>query len=65
MGDFTVKIDMDKCTGCGTCYDVCAFDVFAEPSGDSKAVVIAEDNCTGCESCSSQCSEEAIEIIEN
>ena len=64
MGDFTVKIDMDKCTGCGTCYDVCAFDVYGEPV-DGKVVMLVEDNCTGCESCASQCPEECIEIIEN
>jgi NAD-dependent dihydropyrimidine dehydrogenase PreA subunit len=64
MGEFTVKIDMDKCTGCGTCYDVCAFDVYGEPA-DGKAVIVEEDNCTGCESCASQCPEEVIEIIEN
>ena len=64
MGDFRVKIDFDKCTGCGTCEEVCAFDVYLPPA-EGKAVIANMDNCAGCRSCESQCPEEAIEIIEN
>lgn len=64
MSDFTIKIDMDACTGCGTCYEVCAFDVYDEPE-DGKAVIVEMDNCTGCLSCESQCPEEAIKVTEN
>ncbi|MBD3351320.1 MAG: 4Fe-4S dicluster domain-containing protein [Candidatus Lokiarchaeota archaeon] len=64
MGDFTIKIDMDACTGCGECYNNCGFDVYDEPEG-GKANIVDEDACTGCRSCESQCPEEAIEIIEN
>ncbi|MBD3354077.1 MAG: hypothetical protein GF364_21525 [Candidatus Lokiarchaeota archaeon] len=42
MGDFTIKIDMDKCTGCGECYENCAFDVYDEPE-DGKANIVDED----------------------
>ncbi|MHA1820398.1 MAG: ATP-binding protein [Promethearchaeota archaeon] len=60
---FKIVIDMDKCTGCGTCYDVCAFDVYGEPV-DGKANIVAMENCTGCRSCESQCPEEAITVEE-
>lgn len=60
---FNIKIDEEKCTGCGTCFDVCAFDVYDEPQ-DGKASIVAMENCTGCRSCESQCPENAIEIEE-
>jgi NAD-dependent dihydropyrimidine dehydrogenase PreA subunit len=60
---FQIIIDMDKCTGCGNCYDVCAFDVYGEPEG-GKANILEMDNCTGCRSCESQCPEQAITVNE-
>lgn len=60
---FKINIDMEKCNGCGTCYEVCAFEVYGEPV-DGKANVLHPEDCTGCRSCESQCPQEAIEIIE-
>ena len=60
---FQIKINLEKCTGCGTCYDVCAFDCYSEPK-DGKVSVVDAEACTGCRSCESQCPEECIEIIE-
>ena len=61
-----VKVDVEKCTGEGTCVDVCPVAVFElqEVEGETKAVVVAEDDCLICMACEVQCPEAAIEIIE-
>lgn len=63
---FDIKLDMDACSGCGTCYEVCPSECFGEPEG-GKVNVIEEnrEDCVGCRACETQCPEEAIEIIEN
>lgn len=57
-----IKIDLEKCTGCGTCIDVCPVGVFELREGKSAAVNINE--CLVCRSCEAQCPENAIEVIE-
>jgi len=52
------KVDQDKCSGCGTCVDVCPNEVFE--LSDDKSQVVHPDDCTGCEQCVSECPEEAI-----
>jgi NAD-dependent dihydropyrimidine dehydrogenase PreA subunit len=59
------KVDADKCTGCGTCYDVCPADpvVFSEPDPDNenyKSKVLNPDDCQECFACVENCPEEAI-----
>ncbi|MFY9141211.1 MAG: 4Fe-4S binding protein [Thermacetogeniaceae bacterium] len=56
------KVDHDKCTGCGTCADVCPSEVF--DIEDDKAVVARPDDCTDCETCVEECPEEAITLEE-
>jgi NAD-dependent dihydropyrimidine dehydrogenase PreA subunit len=62
----SVKVDLKKCTGEGTCVDTCPVEVFElqEVDGEAKAVVVAEDECIVCRACEVQCPEEAIEVIE-
>jgi len=57
-----VKVDVDKCTGCGTCVDVCPAGVFELVEGKSSPVNM--DECLACHTCESQCPENAIEVIE-
>jgi len=53
-----VKIDKDKCNGCGNCLDVCP--VQAIKIEDNKAVVSEE--CIDCGACITQCPSGAISI---
>ena len=53
------KVDAEKCSGCGSCADVCPTEAITLK--DDVAVVDV-DECTDCASCVDECPEEAIEV---
>lgn len=57
-----IKIDVEKCDGCGTCVDVCPVEVLEVR--EVKSVVVNLDECLVCRACEAQCPNEVIEIFE-
>jgi len=56
-GAFAI-IDQDRCSGCGTCQDVCRFEAVSLKNG---SYVIDPIACDGCAACVYACPEEAIQ----
>ncbi len=55
----TVKADLDKCTGCGTCVDACPSEAL---SLEDEKVKVDEDACVDCGACVDECPVEALEM---
>jgi electron transfer flavoprotein alpha subunit len=53
-----IKIDLLKCTGCGTCISLCPVGVLSIE--DTKCRV--QEGCTSCGACVDACSFEAIKL---
>lgn len=51
------RINIDRCTGCGSCIDVCPMDAISLVEGKA---VIDLDKCTNCHACESACPADAI-----
>ncbi len=55
------SIDQEKCTYCGWCSEICAFNAII---AGKKAVVVLPELCHGCGGCTILCPEGAIEEVE-
>lgn len=49
----TLRLDQNKCTGCGMCIEVCPHEVFKMI--DSHVVIQNRDACMECGACSRNC----------
>ena len=58
-----IRIDLDKCTGCGVCVSVCPLSVYVMDSGKTKPVKANE--CVVCRACENMCPEEAVTVEEH
>lgn len=56
----TLKIYLDKCTGCGKCIEVCPHSVFAMANGKSE--MVDKDSCIECGACVKNCPFNALEV---
>ncbi|MDY6985571.1 MAG: 4Fe-4S binding protein [Candidatus Thermoplasmatota archaeon] len=52
-----IKVDEDRCTGCGACINACPFGAISMMGSKAK---IEEDLCRGCMICARYCGEGAI-----
>jgi len=53
-------VDNKKCTGCGTCVEVCPVNVFVIKG--KKSIVKQPEACIQCRACEVSCPEKAIEV---
>jgi heterodisulfide reductase subunit A-like polyferredoxin len=60
-GHVRAHVDTQKCTGCGTCQEVCPFAVAKLDSGTNFAEINAAA-CYGCGTCHRHCPENAITL---
>ena len=58
----TILIDKEKCTGCGSCVDICPVSVFEMQN--EKSVPINVEDCLVCRACEVQCPENVIQVVE-
>ena len=56
----TLKLDQEKCIGCGQCAIVCPQTVFKVEK--PKAFIVDHDGCMECGACASNCPVEAISV---
>ncbi len=56
----TLKYDIEKCTGCGMCVEVCPHSVFSIKNG--KAFIADRDLCMECGACEKNCPFAAIAV---
>lgn len=59
MEGVQVRVDSDKCVGCGECFKVCIINGLKMIDGKTT---INQDNCLGCGRCERVCSHKAISI---
>lgn len=56
----TLKMDSNKCTGCGMCIEVCPHRVFALNNG--KSHIVDKNSCMECGACVKNCPFSALEV---
>lgn len=57
----TLKLDIEKCTGCTMCIQVCPHAVFVIEN--HKARIVDQDTCMECGACARNCPEEALTVM--
>ena len=56
----TLKLETEKCTGCGRCVEVCPHNVFE--ISNKRAEIIDRDSCIECGACAKNCPFKAVTV---
>jgi NAD-dependent dihydropyrimidine dehydrogenase PreA subunit len=56
----TLKLNTEKCTGCGICMEVCPHAVFELK--ENKSQIVDKDRCMECGACAKNCPSNAISV---
>ena len=56
----TIKLTVEKCTGCGRCVEVCPAAVFE--MHNKKAAITDKDRCIECGACANNCAFDALSV---
>lgn len=56
----TLRLDSDKCIGCGACINVCPHHVFE--LAEKKAIISNKESCMECGACALNCPPEALSV---
>ncbi|HSM93970.1 MAG TPA: mercury methylation ferredoxin HgcB [Anaeromyxobacteraceae bacterium] len=59
-GVTTLRLEAERCNGCGRCVEVCPHGVFAIP--DRRAAVVDRDACMECGACQRNCAQGALTV---
>lgn len=62
-GHYAATVNLQKCSGCGTCEEACPFNAALLSHDESRASIDME-SCFGCGVCIKQCPEGAISFVE-
>jgi NAD-dependent dihydropyrimidine dehydrogenase PreA subunit len=58
----TIKIDMERCKGCKTCYKACFVDVIRWDKKAKRPIVAYPEDCVHCTYCEVSCPENCIDV---
>ncbi len=59
-GVTTLRLDQERCLGCGVCLEVCPHQVFAKDDG--KVRLARRDDCMECGACANNCAAGALSV---
>ena len=56
-----VKVDLEKCTGCGTCVEVCPVEAIKV---ENEKATVDNEECVDCGTCVDECPEDSLSLEE-
>ena len=64
VGSKVARIEVDQCTACGRCEELCRFGAIHIPDADGAVASVDIDSCEGCGVCMRICPEKAVELLD-